>query len=55
MEAADAPELGPHPAPCTQVVNGVRLRSDHLHYTPEGARRAITQILTDAPALKNLR
>jgi hypothetical protein len=36
-------------------VDGVELRSDHVHYTPEGTRRAIAKILADAPVLRRLR
>ncbi len=49
------PVVCPSGPPCEQVVSGVRLRTDHVHYTPEGARRAIARILTDVPALKNIR
>lgn len=41
--------------PCSQFVNGVQLRTDHVHYTAEGTRRAISKIMTDSPALRTIR
>jgi hypothetical protein len=49
------PVICPAGPPCQQVVDGVELRSDHVHYTPEGTRRAIAKILADAPVLRRLR
>jgi hypothetical protein len=48
------PVICPSGPPCQQVVNGVQLRSDHVHYTPEGMRRAIAAIMAGAPVLRNL-
>jgi hypothetical protein len=50
-----APVICPAGPPCQQVVNGVRLRTDHAHYTPEGARRAVAKIMADAPVLRTMR
>jgi hypothetical protein len=50
-----APLVCPGGPPCGQVVAGVRLRSDSLHYTPEGARRAAARIVQDVPPLRDLR
>jgi hypothetical protein len=48
------PVICPAGPPCQQVVDGVQLRTDHVHYTPEGARRAIAKIMADAAVLKKL-
>lgn len=45
------PVICPSGPPCRQVVNGVLLRSDHVHYTPEGTRRVIAAIMAGAPIL----
>jgi hypothetical protein len=47
------PVICPAGPPCQLVMNGVSLRTDHVHYTPEGTRRAVAKIITD-PALKNM-
>ena len=49
------PVICPSGPPCGQVVGGVRLRVDSLHYTPEGARRALDRIMAGAPALAGAR
>jgi hypothetical protein len=49
------PVICPDGPPCEQVVHGVELRSDYYHYTEEGLRRVITEILAKVPALKNMR
>jgi hypothetical protein len=49
-----APLLCPSGPPCPQVVDGVRLRTDSVHYSPEGARRVTAKILEDATALRTL-
>jgi hypothetical protein len=49
-----APVVCPDGPPCDQTVGGVRLRTDRVHYTPEGARRAAEKILTDVPGLRTL-
>jgi len=49
-----APVICPAGPPCQQVVGGVRLRTDHVHYTAEGARRVIAKIMADAPILRDL-
>jgi hypothetical protein len=48
------PVICPAGPPCQQVVGGVQLRTDHAHYTPEGARRAIAKIMADAPILRDI-
>jgi hypothetical protein len=48
------PVVCPDGPPCGQVVGGVRLRTDHIHYTPEGARRAAEKIMNDVAALRTL-
>jgi hypothetical protein len=48
------PVICPAGPPCQQVVDGVQLRTDHAHYTPEGIRRAIAKIMADAAVLKEL-
>ena len=49
------PVVCPGGPPCKQVVGGVRLRSDNVHYTPEGARRAGEKIMNDVDGLRTLR
>jgi hypothetical protein len=49
------PVVCPGGPPCQQVVGGVRLRSDNVHYTPEGARRAGEKIMNDVDGLRTLR
>jgi len=44
----------PDGPPCEQVVHGVQLRTDYYHYTEEGLRRVIAEILAKVPALKNI-
>jgi hypothetical protein len=50
-----APVVCPGGPPCRQVVGGVRLRSDNVHFTPEGARRAGEKIMNDVERLRTLR
>lgn len=49
-----APAICPSGPPCQQIVNGVQLRFDPVHYTPEGMRRAIAAIMAGAPVLRRL-
>lgn len=48
------PVVCPNGPPCGQIVGGVRVRPDHVHYTPEGARWAIEKIMNDVADLKTL-
>ncbi|HZE30697.1 MAG TPA: SGNH hydrolase domain-containing protein [Actinoallomurus sp.] len=48
------PVVCPGGPPCRQVVGGVRLRSDNIHFTPEGARRAGKKIMNDVEGLRTL-
>jgi hypothetical protein len=48
------PVVCPAGPPCRQVVDGVRLRSDSVHFTPEGARRAGEKIMNDVEGLRTL-
>lgn len=48
------PVLCPAGPPCRQVVDGVQLRSDHVHYTTEGSRRVIAKIMADSAVLRGL-
>ncbi|MFB9835102.1 SGNH hydrolase domain-containing protein [Actinoallomurus acaciae] len=50
-----APLICPDGAPCPQAVGGVRLRTDSVHYTPEGARRVVAEVLRGSAALRDLR
>ena len=50
-----APVVCPSGPPCGPAVAGVRIRSDSVHYTPEGARRTVALILRAVPALRDLR
>lgn len=50
-----APVVCPAGPPCGQVVGGVRLRSDNVHYTHEGARLAGEKIMNNVEALRTLR
>jgi SGNH domain (fused to AT3 domains) len=49
-----APVLCPAGPPCPDTVGGVRLRTDQVHFTPEGARRAVDRIFDDVADLKTL-
>jgi hypothetical protein len=49
-----APVVCPGGPRCEQVVGGVRLRSDNVHYTPEGARRGAAKIIDDVAILRTL-
>jgi hypothetical protein len=40
--------------PCRQVMNGVRLRKDSVHYAPAGLRRVIPKIMAASAVLKEL-
>jgi hypothetical protein len=35
-------------------MNGVQLRTDIIHYSPEGIRRAITKMMADSSELRNV-
>jgi hypothetical protein len=48
------PVICPAGPPCRQVVGGVQLRTDHVHYTAEGMRRVITKIMADVPVLRDM-
>lgn len=48
------PVVCPDGPPCAQAVGGVRLRTDHVHYTPEGARRAVGRIFDEVAGLRTL-
>ena len=48
------PVVCPDGPPCGQTVGGVQLRPDHVHYTPEGARRAVEKIMNDVAELRTL-
>jgi hypothetical protein len=50
-----SPVVCPAGPPCASPAGGVRLRTDHVHYTPEGARRAAEKIIGDVPRLRTLR
>jgi hypothetical protein len=49
------PAVCPGGPPCHQVMNGVRLRSDYLHYSPEGINRVISAIMAGSAPLANMR
>jgi hypothetical protein len=48
------PVVCPDGPPCGQTVGGVQVRSDHVHYTPEGARLAAKKIMNDVTELRTL-
>jgi hypothetical protein len=49
-----APVICPSGPPCEQVMNGVQLRTDIIHYSPEGIRRAIAKMMADSSDLRNV-
>jgi hypothetical protein len=49
------PVICPGGPPCEQVMHGVQLRTDYYHYTEEGIRRVIAEMMAKVPALNNLR
>jgi hypothetical protein len=50
-----APVICPTGPPCRQVMGGVRLRRDYLHYSPAGLRKVISKIVADAAVLQGVR
>ena len=48
------PIICPAGPPCGQVVNGVLLRSDFIHYTETGIRMVVAEILKNVPALRKM-